>query len=83
MCYTFRMTKNKLQEFVERAAEWPEDAQEELMQSMLDIEARYYGVYITNEEERAALKRSAEDVRHGRFATDDHVKKVFHHFHRA
>jgi hypothetical protein len=77
------MMKNRIQELVERASEWPENAQEELMQSMLDIEARYLGVYITDKEERAALKRSAEDVRSGRFASDEDVKKVLHQFHRA
>jgi hypothetical protein len=68
---------------MQRAAEWPEDAQDELVRSMMDIEARYHGVYVTNKHERAALKRSEDDVRHGHLASDDDVKKVFHRFHRA
>ena len=77
------MTKKEIGELMERAADWPEDAQDELLKSMLDIEARYYGVYATDKDERAALKRSDEDVKTGRFATADEVRKVFHRFHRA
>jgi hypothetical protein len=77
------MTKDEMHELMERAAEWPEDAQDELVRSMMDIEARYHGVYITTKDERAALKRSEDDVRHKHFASDGDVKKVFHRFHRA
>lgn len=77
------MTKKQIHELMERAAEWPEEAQDELVRSMEDIEARYYGVYITNKDERAALKCSEDDIKHGRFALHDDVKKVFHRFHRA
>jgi hypothetical protein len=74
---------NELHEIVERAAEWPEQAREELVESMLSIEARYYGVYITTKEDRAALKQSAVDVRDGRFASPEDAKKVFRRFNRA
>jgi hypothetical protein len=79
----FQYDKSEIHELMERAAEWPEEAQVELVQSMEDIEARYCGVYITNKDDRAALKRSQDDVQHGRFASHDHAKKVFHRFHRA
>jgi hypothetical protein len=80
------MSKNQsqeLDELIERAADWPKEAREELVRSMQDIEARYHGVYITTKDDRVALKRSAEDVRQNRYASHDDVKKVFHHFHRA
>ena len=77
------MGKKEIYELMERASEWPGEAQSELVQSMLDIEARYYGVYVTNKDERAALKRSQNDVDGGRFATTDDVRKVFRDFHRA
>ena len=77
------MTKSDIHELIERAAKWPEEAQDELVRSMEDIEARYYGVYITNKEDRAALKRSQDDVKHGRFASHEDLQKVFHRFHRA
>jgi hypothetical protein len=33
-------------------------------------------------EDREALERSAEDVRRGRFATDEEVKRIFDRFRR-
>ena len=80
------MAKNEtheLRRIVERAAEWPEQAREELVELMLSIEARYYGVYISTKEDRVALKQSADDVHEGRFASDADIRKVFHRFNRA
>jgi hypothetical protein len=77
------MTKKKFNELIERAADLPESALDELAQIMQDMEARYYGVYVTDKDERAALKRSQDDVRAGRFANASDVEKVLRHFHRA
>jgi hypothetical protein len=80
------MAKNdakEIHEIADRAAEWPEQAREELVESMLSIEARYFGVYITTKDDRDALKRSADDMRHDRFATEEDVSKVFHRFNRT
>ena len=77
------MTKDQFRALVERAADWPEEAQTELLQSMVQIEAKYGGVYHIDDDERAALERSAEDIRKGRFATDDAVEAVFSRFRNA
>jgi hypothetical protein len=80
------MTKKEIEEIHEiadRAADWPVQAQEELVESALNIEARYHGVYNATKEDRAALKLSADDVRHDRFGSDADIKKVFHRFNRA
>jgi hypothetical protein len=77
------MTKKKFNELIERAAGLPESALDELAQIMHDMEARYYGVYATDKDERAALKRSQDDVRAGRFANESDVERVLRHFHRA
>lgn len=50
---------------------------------MLQIETKYQGVYHLDANERAALERSAEDVREGRFASDEEVQEVFARFRRA
>jgi hypothetical protein len=71
------MTKEQMTALMERAAEWPEQAQVELVEAMLQIEAKYGGIYQVDEEERAALERSGEDVRLGRFASDDEVAELF------
>jgi hypothetical protein len=40
-------------------------------------------IYILNACERAALEESAEDVRLGRFATDEKVAAIFRRTYRA
>jgi hypothetical protein len=80
------MAKDQIDELnalMKRTADWPEEARHELVESMLDIEARYHGVYVTTKDDRAALEQSHDDMRHGRFASDADVRKVFHRFHRA
>ena len=71
------MTKEQISNLLDRAADWPEEAQSELVQAMLEIEAKYGGVYHVDDEERAALERSAEDVRLGRFGTEEEVAEIF------
>lgn len=77
------MQTNELKEFLSRIPAWPKDAQHELIRSMAEIEARYRNVYHLDEDERAALKRSAQDVRNKRFASNDEVDSLFGRFHRA
>jgi len=77
------MQTKDLKKILERVPTWPKDAQDELVRSIAEIETRYTKVYHLNDDERAALKRSADDVRHGRFASDDEVDEVFDRFHRA
>jgi hypothetical protein len=77
------MNKKESHELMERATKWTDDAQDELAESMLNIEARHCGVYVTDKDERAALKKSHDDVRNKRFATEHDIKRVFRAFHRA
>jgi hypothetical protein len=67
-----------LDALLERVAQWPEEAQAELVQSVIDIETRRLGLYHLSDEERAAPARSEEDVRAGRFATDEEVAAAFY-----
>jgi hypothetical protein len=71
------MTKEQIATLLERVAKLPDDAHAELVESIVWIEARYAGVYRLDEDERAALARSAEDVKHGRFASDADVAALF------
>ena len=71
------MTK-KLKELFERAETWPEEAQEMLIRAGREIEAADESDNtLLSADDVAALKRSAEDVRLGRFANDEQVRKVF------
>ena len=62
---------------MERAASWPESAQDEAVASLEAIEDEYAGRIALSAEDRQALVRSAEDVRLGRFASDDAVRAAF------
>ena len=63
------MTKEQLNAVLEKVRSWPDEDQEELMELAREIEARRTGVYVLNEDERAAI----DAARHGRFASDDEV----------
>lgn len=77
------MKTKTLRQFLDRVPRWPKEAQDELLRSMTEIEMRYSNTYQVNDQERAALERSAEDVRKNRFATDEDVDAIFGRFHRA
>ena len=69
--------KNLLGDLLERASGWSDEAQAELVEAMLEIEAKHSGVYRLNDEERSAVRRGLEEVREGKFASEDAVKAVF------
>ena len=56
------MTKQGLEILLEHVAAWPQEAQEELVQSLADIEQRHLGIHRLNEEERAAVQRGLREM---------------------
>jgi hypothetical protein len=68
---------NKLKELLARVETWPEAVQEEVVASIEAIEEEFLGLRELSSDDVAALERSADDVRHGRFATEDQVREVF------
>lgn len=74
------MTKQALEILLERVSAWPEQAQEELMRSVTDIENRHLGIYRLSDDERNALRRGLKDMREGRLASDDAVAAVFNRY---
>lgn len=75
-----RMTMKSL---LGRVEKWPQQARNELVRSITEIEKRYGNVYRVSKDERAALDRSAQDVRNGRYASERDVNSVFGRFHRT
>jgi hypothetical protein len=75
--------KNLVETLMERAAAWPEEAQAELVEAMIEIEAKHRGVYRLNDEERAAVRRGLEELRHGKLAPDALVAEVLNRYRRA
>ena len=71
------METKDLKKVLERVSSRPKDALDELVRPVAEIETRYSDVYHLNDEERAALNRSAVDIQTSRFATDHEVDAVF------
>lgn len=71
------MTKHSLEILLERVASWPEEAQDEFVKSLTDIERKHAGVYRLSDDERAAVRRGLADLRAGRLASDEAVAALF------
>jgi hypothetical protein len=72
---------NKMVEtLLERVADWPEEAQAELVQSIVEIETKHFGVYKLSPEERTAIENGLEELRQGKLANDDDVAAVFNRY---
>jgi predicted transcriptional regulator len=71
------MIKQGLEILLERVSTWPEEAQDEFVKSVADIESKHLGVYRLSDEERDAVRRGLADMREGRLASDAEVAAVF------
>jgi predicted transcriptional regulator len=69
-----------IETLLERIADWPKAAQAELVQSIVDIETRHLGVYKLNLDERAAIEQGLEEMRQGKFASDEEVAALFNRY---
>jgi hypothetical protein len=77
-CYIAVMAHTKsLEALMERAASWPEEAQAELVRFMIDTEAKHFGVYRLDDEDRKRIEQSLAAARRGEFATDEEVEALF------
>jgi hypothetical protein len=76
------MTKEQIKAALDRVLTWPAEAQEEAVASLQMIEEEFMAAEELSPEDRAALERSEDDVRHGRFATDEEVQRVFGRYRR-
>ncbi len=70
-------TQEKVESLIRQAADLPDEAQAELVQSLVELRSQHLGIYHLDDEERAALARSAEDMRLGRFASDEEIDQAF------
>jgi predicted transcriptional regulator len=65
---------------LDRIADWPEEAREELMQAIVDIEAKHLGVYRLSGDERAAVREGLAQAARGEFLPDDVVAEYFNKY---
>ena len=71
------MTRQQITILLERAVDWPQEAQEELVRAAIDIEKHHAGVYRLSDEERADLQEARAEIDRGEVATDDEVQATF------
>jgi hypothetical protein len=77
------MTRDQIKEMLDRVLTWPPEAQEEVVASLATIEEQVAALRTLSPDDRDALARSAEDIRLGRYATEEQVKAVFDRYRRA
>jgi hypothetical protein len=77
------MTRNEVKEALDRVLTWPAEAQQEAVALLETIEDEFVASFQLSPDDREALKRSADDVRNGRFATDENVQRIFARYRRA
>jgi len=75
--YTGGMSTTDLKTVLERAATWPEEDQQELIEAAREIEGRHSGLYELSSEERAGIERGLAEMRGGKFASDEDVAAIF------
>jgi hypothetical protein len=71
------MDKMFVETILERVAGWPEEAQADLMQSLIDIEIKHFGTYRLSEDERAAIREGATQADRGEFVPDEVMADFF------
>ncbi len=69
---------NKIVEgILDRIADWPEEAQAELMQAVTNIEVKHLGVYRLSDDERAAVREGFTQSERNEFIADEVVAAYF------
>lgn len=69
-----------LEALMERAASWPDEAQAELVRFMIDTEAKHFGAFRLDDDDRARIEHSLAAARRGEFASDDEVAALFRRY---
>jgi predicted transcriptional regulator len=67
------MTKEQIKSVLESVHSWPVEDQEELVELAREIEARRTGVYVMDDDERAAVREGLEQARRGEFVSDEEM----------
>ncbi|MDX6517145.1 MAG: hypothetical protein QOH73_2811 [Gaiellaceae bacterium] len=68
------------EEILGRIDAWPKEAQAELVQSIVDIEEKHVGFYRLTDDERAAVRRGLDEMRKGRFASEERIAAIFNRY---
>ena len=71
------MTRDQIDEVLNRVRSWPKARQEDAVDMLLAMEAMGTEPYVLSTEQRAAVRRGREEMRQGRFASDEEIKALF------
>ena len=71
------MATEALREILQRMETWPKDAQQRTLEVLLSIEEELVDPDVLIEEDQNAIERGLDDMRHGRFASDEQVAAIF------
>ena len=74
------LTKEEIASLIDRAANWPDAAQAELLRLMDGLEQKYLGVYHLTDEEYADLEASLQEIARGEVASEEEVAAVFNRY---
>jgi predicted transcriptional regulator len=67
----------RLETLLERVSTWPEEAQDELAQIIIEIEQQRLDVYHLSDEERAAVEEGLAQADRGEFVSDEEMAAFF------
>jgi len=71
------MTREQIDEVLERVRSWPKARQDDAVNMLLAMEAIGTEPYRLSADERAAVRRGLEEMRQGKFASDEEVRALF------
>ncbi len=71
------MTREQIAALTERVAAWPEEAQAELLRSLLRIETKFSGVHHLSADEAAAVEEGLAQADRAEFVSDDEMAALF------
>ena len=71
------MTRLGLEILLERVSTWPEEAQDEFVRSVANIENKHLGPFRLSNAERDAVRHGLAEMREGKLARDEAVATVF------
>ena len=78
-----RMTKDQVKEVLDRVLTWPREAQEELVQSALEIERRRVGDDELTQNDWKIIEERSRAAHGGDIASDQEVAAVFDRYRRT
>ena len=70
-------TEEQVEALIRQVTELPEEAQTELLHSLIDFRSQHLGIYQLDDREQEALARSAEDMRLERFEPDEAIEGMY------